>query len=361
VFASAAIAALALALTFALEKGWLTVALALMAPGIAFISHKRPWPVLRWTIAVMVGVVLLRMMWNPRIIGADLVGTTPIFNWLLYAYGVPTLAFWTAGHLLRKRGDDLPARMTDSAAILFTVLLFTFEIRHLIYNGDVFRDATGLAEVALQVSSWLATTIGLERSRLATGSIVHDWGARILAALAFAGIVFGLGIRHNPMLTGEPVGGLFFNLVLLGYGLPAVLAAVLARIVKTTRPQAYYVVAAITAIVLALAYLSLEVRTLFHGPVLPFGASTDAEQYAYSATWLVFGVALLIAGIALASQPARLASAAVITLTAAKVFLYDLSGVQGAFRAFSFIGLGLVLMGIGWLYQRLLFPARRAA
>ena len=112
---------------------------------------------------------------------------------------------------------------------------------------------------------------------------------------------------------------------------------------------------------LALAYLSLEVRTLFHGPVLPFGPTTDAEQYAYSAAWLTFGVALLVGGIVLVSQPARLASAAVITLTAAKVFLYDLAGVQGVFRAFSFIGLGLVLMGIGLLYQRLLFPGRRPA
>ena len=35
IFATGAVAALALALTFALEKGWLTVALALMVPGIA--------------------------------------------------------------------------------------------------------------------------------------------------------------------------------------------------------------------------------------------------------------------------------------------------------------------------------------
>ena len=361
VFASAGIAALALTLTFALEKGWLTVALALMAPGIAHVSHRRPWPMLRWAIAVIVALVLARVMWNPRIIGTDLVGTTPVFNWLLYAYGVPALAFWTAGHLLRRRGDDLPSRMTDSAAILFTVLLASFEIRHFIHDGDVFRDTSGLAEAGLQISSWLATAIGLERARRATGSIVHDWGARILAALAFTGIVFGLAIGRNPMLTAEPVGGPFVNLVLLGYGLPAVLSAVLARIVKTTRPRAYYIAAAVTAIVLALAYLSLEVRTLFHGPVLPFGPTSDAEQYAYSAAWLTFGVALLVGGIVLVSQPARLASAAVITLTAAKVFLYDLAGVQGVFRAFSFIGLGLVLMGIGLLYQRLLFPGRRPA
>jgi uncharacterized membrane protein len=35
--------------------------------------------------------------------------------------------------------------------------------------------------------------------------------------------------------------------------------------------------------------------------------------------------------------------------------------LEGPFRALSFIGLGLVLVGIGWLYQRLLFPRRNAA
>ena len=72
--------------------------------------------------------------------------------------------------------------------------------------------------------------------------------------------------------------------------------------------------------------------------------------------WLAFGVVLLLAGIALRSQPARLASAAVVVLTIAKVFLVDMSGITGVFRALSFIVLGLVLVGIGWLYQRLLFP-----
>jgi uncharacterized membrane protein len=95
--------------------------------------------------------------------------------------------------------------------------------------------------------------------------------------------------------------------------------------------------------------------------VLRGQAVTDAEDYTYSAVWLAFGVALLLAGIALKSQPARFASAAVVILTVAKVFLYDLAGVQGVFRALSLICLGLTLMGIGWLYQRLLFPPRPRA
>jgi uncharacterized membrane protein len=42
-------------------------------------------------------------------------------------------------------------------------------------------------------------------------------------------------------------------------------------------------------------------------------------------------------------------------MTAAKVFLVDLADVGGVWRAFSFIGLGLVLIGIALVYQRFLF------
>jgi len=46
-FATGSLGALALALTFALEKGWLTIALALMSMGTAWISMQRPIPFLR--------------------------------------------------------------------------------------------------------------------------------------------------------------------------------------------------------------------------------------------------------------------------------------------------------------------------
>ena len=354
-FASGAVAALALALTFALERGWLTVALALMVPGIAWIAAQRPLPMLRWLAAAVVALVVARVAWEPRIVGSD-VGDTPIFNWLLYGYGVPALAFWVGGHLLRTRVDDVPARTVEAAAILFTVLLAFLEIRHYMNDGDIYRRSSSLAEVALQVSVGLAIAIGLERLRGRTRSVVHDAGALVIAGLSLAGIVFGLAIAQNPLFTGESVGGAFVNSILLGYGLPAVLAIVLALIARTTRPMPYRATAAVASVGLALMFLTLEVTRAYHGPVLNVGPLTDAEQYTYSAVWLAFGVVLLLIGIALGSKPARLASAAVVLLTVAKVFLVDMSGLTGVWRALSFIGLGLVLVGIGYLYQRLLFP-----
>lgn len=359
IYACGTVAALALALTLALEKGWLTVSLALMVPGIAFIAEKRPLPMLRTLCGIIVALVMARVAYNPRIVGGDL-GTMPILNWILYGYGIPAVCFWVGGHILRRRADDTPARSVESAAILFTALTAFLEIRHLMNDGDIYRPLIGLGELGLQVSTGLAMVAGLEHVRGRSGSIVHDYGARIFGALTFAAIVIGLGIKENPLRTGDPVGGPVFNYILLGYGIPALLTGIVARMIRNTRPRPFYIGAAITAIVLMMAYLTLEVRTIFQGPVLTGGVMSDAEDYTYSAVWLAFGVVLLLGGIALKSQPARLASAAIVVLTIAKVFLHDLAGVQGIYRAFSFICLGLVLIGIGWLYQRLLFPPRRA-
>src|SRR6266705_2835027 len=281
---------------------------------------QRPIPFLRSLSAILAGIVVLRIGYEPRIAG-DAVGTTPIFNWLLWGYGIPALSFWVASIFLRRRGDDAPLRTVESAAILFTVLL----------------------------------AIGLERLRIRTGSIVHNVGAIVLTVFAGLATVFGLMLLETPILWPTDVGGAFINLLLLGYALPAVLALLLSYAVAGRRAAGYANTIAAGALVLALTYMTFEIRRLYHGPVLSRGIITGAEQYTYSIAWLAFGVALLGIGILFNSQRARLASAVVIALTILKAFLIDMSTLTGVYRALSFMCLGLVLVAIGWLYQRILF------
>jgi uncharacterized membrane protein len=243
--------------------------------------------------------------------------------------------------------------------VLFTVLLVVLEIRHYVSGGNIYRPATEIVEIMLYVNAGLAMAIGLERVRGRTASIVHNAAALIVAAATLAAILFELLLTMGPRFADHAVGGPFFNLILLGYGLPAVLAILLALIARTTRPMSYRVVATIAAIVLALFYLTLEVRRLFHGAILA-GPTGDAEQYAYSTVWLTFGIVLLAAGFYLRSQPARFCALAVISLTIAKVFIIDTATISGVYRALSAIGLGIVLLGIGWVYQRVLYPRTRS-
>ena len=66
---------------------------------------------------------------------------------------------------------------------------------------------------------------------------------------------------------------------------------------------------------LAFAYATLSLRRLFQGEFI--GAWRDfgqAETYAYSALWLVLGVALLVGGLLLRSQVLRFASGALIVV-----------------------------------------------
>jgi uncharacterized membrane protein len=357
-FATGALGALALALTFALDKGWLTIALALMSTGTAWISMQRPIPFLRSLAAILAGVVVLRIGYEPRIVG-DAVGTTPVFNWLLWGYGLPALSFWAGSYFLRRRGDDAPLRTVEAAAILFTALLAFMEIRHAVNGGDVYRDTAGLTETALQVCVALAMAIGLERLRIRTGSIVHNFGAVLLTAFAGLAAVFGLLFLDNPAIWPIAIDHEFINQILLGYAMPAVLALLLSYAVAGQRSAYYANSIAAAALILALGYVTLEIRRLYHGPVLTHGATGGAEQYTYSIAWLAFGVALLGIGIVANSERARLASAAVIALTIGKAFLIDMSTLTGAYRALSFMGLGLVLVAIGWLYQRVLFRRQR--
>jgi uncharacterized membrane protein len=358
-YATGAIAALALALTFALDRGWLTIALALTSMGAAWVSTQRPIPFLRVLSSILAGIVVLRIGYEPRIAG-NAVGTTPIFNWLLWGYGVPALSFWMGSIFLRRQADDKPLRSVEAAAILFTVLLVFLEVRHAVNGGDVYRRSAGLVETGLQVCAALAMAIGLERLLIRSGSIIHNISAIVLTLFAGAATLFGLLFLDNPGIWRDAVNGEFINELLLGYAVPAILALLLSYAVAGRRPAAYANTIAAGALLLALAYVSLEIRRLYHGPIMNSGITYDVEQYTYSIAWLAFGVLLLVIGIIANSQRARLASAVVIALTIGKVFLVDLSTLEGVYRALSFMGLGLVLVAIGWFYQKVLFRRESA-
>ena len=170
--------------------------------------------------------------------------------------------------------------------------------------------------------------------------------------------MIGLLLLDNPMLWPIDVGGAVLQPAparlrpARGAGAAVVLRG------GGPAPAGYANTIAGVALVLALAYVTLEIRRLYHGPMLSRGTTTGVEQYTYSIAWLAFGVALLGVGILFNSQRARLASAVVIALTIVKAFLIDMSTLTGVYRALSFMCLGLVLVAIGWLYQRILFRRR---
>ncbi len=356
-FATATFAALALGLVFALDKGMLTIALAFSAWGAAYVCMRLDIGGLRLAVAAMGFVVLGRLIWDPRIVGADL-GAVPIFNWLLIGYGAPAIAFAAAARLLRRAGgEDLPVRLAQSLSLLFAALLVFFEIRHALNGGDPYARSSSLIELGLMATSALLFSLALTRLEIFRAGVVFSAASMIFGVVSALVSLFGLVAYANPYLDCGPIeGGAFLNGLLLGYLAPAIAAAMLMRAARGVRSAWFSSGAGALSLVLLFLYACLQTRRLFHDAVIcdARGAS-DAEIYAYSAVWLGFGVALLLYGILRRTPGARLASAVFTLAAALKVFLYDLSGLEGLLRALSFIGLGLVLIGIGLVYQKLLY------
>ncbi len=353
--ASAAVAALALGLTFALERGMLTVAFALAALGTAWVADRMGIRALRYVVGAIALLVLARFIWDPTLVRGAL-GTTPVFNWLLWGYGVPAVAFFLASRILERGGRDEMVRLLESLALVCAAFLVFFEIRHALNNGNPLAADTGHVETGLLTTSGLLFSLVLLRVNERRSDIVYQVALLVFTGGSLVTGVAGLAVINNPFFSFEDVvGGAVFNSLLLAYAVPAVLAGVLAWQSRRSRPLWYQRLALALAFGLQFLYMVLEIRRLFQGPAIDlFRTTSEGELWAYSAALLVVGIALLAVGLVRNIRMARLASAGYIIAAVVKVFLFDLANLEGVMQALSFIGLGLTLVGIGLAYQRLL-------
>ncbi|TCT37471.1 DUF2339 domain-containing protein [Martelella mediterranea] len=96
-------------------------------------------------------------------------------------------------------------------------------------------------------------------------------------------------------------------------------------------------------------YVVCEIRRFWRGPDLSVGGVTQPELYSYTIALVVLCASLLVVSLYLRSHVLRKLAMAATGLTIAKVFLFDISGLEGLLRVVSFIGLGLALAGLGLL------------
>jgi uncharacterized membrane protein len=359
-YAAAATACATLAFVMVLDRGYLTVAFAVTALTTSIFAVIHGIALLRYVVAALGFIVLGRLVWDPRIMGADL-GTVPIFNWLLLGYGVPAIAFLAAGNILRREREDLAVRICDALGVLFAALLVFFQIRHALNGGNPLASTSGHVEQGLFALMSIVFAYVLMRLDLGRHNPVYRFASVAFGVLSAAFIVFGLGITANPLLNIERILGVpLLSSLLLAYLLPGIAAALLARASRGVRPRWYVLGAAVLAMLLVFAYVTLEVRHAFQGPIITLLApASPAEVWSYSAAWLALGLTFLAYGVWRGSREARLASAALVVITVIKVAFYDLTGITGLWRALSVIVLGAVLIGIGLAYQRLIFAKPR--
>ncbi|MBZ9844371.1 DUF2339 domain-containing protein [Mesorhizobium sp. CA5] len=352
-----------LMLHMAFGSGWTTLLLGAAAVVPALATRRRTYPVLGWIAVGAAVAVLGRVAFDPTIVGAASLARTPVLNWLLPGYGVPALAFGFAAWQLARTTNGRPRLAMEAASALFALLTIAMLVRHAMHGGVIDTGTVTLAEQAIYTLIALGAGAILVAIDMRSPSSVLRYGS-MTAGVVSAGLI---AVQHfvvlNPLLTDESTGTVpVFNLLFLAYLLPAGAAGALALYVRDKRPRWYAAMLALIAALLAFAYATLSVRRLFKGEFIALWSGLgQLETYTYSALWLVIGVALLAAGVRLKSQVLRIVSAALIAVAVLKVFLFDMSELEGVLRALSFIGLGAVLIGIGLFYQRLLTRAAREA
>jgi len=77
----------------------------------------------------------------------------------------------------------------------------------------------------------------------------------------------------------------------------------------------------------------------------------NAQAMALSLVWGIHAVVLILLGFWRRLQRLRWFGLGFLSLVILKVFLYDLSNLSTPYRILSFVALGILLLGISWLYQ----------
>jgi uncharacterized membrane protein len=360
IHAAGAVAALALGCAMLLRDQWLTLAVSLFLPALAWIAAQVDLPALRRVALAVAGIVLVRLLLNWYVLDYGF-GPWPVVNGLIAAYALPAAAFALAAAMFRRQGDDLTVGVLEAGSVALATVFVALEVRQgVAADGAVNTPELGFPEAALHVASLAVLAVATMRIARRLARPVLNWGWRIQGALALAGGV--LLILFNPLVTGDDLGGVpLFDWLLPACLLPAAFAVVAWRSPATAQPTALRPVLGGYALIAGLVWLTLEVRHLFHAGSIGLDAVEvgDAELWTWSGAWLAYGVAVMAVGIAAGNRRLRLAALAIVGLTTAKVFLVDMSDLVGLWRVLSFLGLGLVLIGLGAAYRRLVAPPPR--
>ncbi|MDI7861132.1 DUF2339 domain-containing protein [Rhizobiaceae bacterium n13] len=333
-----------------------TVLVALLGFAYVLGSRFRAWPSLPWMMVAAILLVMARIAIEPTIVGAGNLGRTPVFNALLAGYGIPALLSVVSAYMLRRSVNARVLQVIEALASIMCLLTLAILVRHAMNGGVLTSGAPSLGEQSIYTLLVIGASATLMALDLKSPGPVFRYGSMVLGVISMLSVLSAHLVALNPFLTGENTGRYpFFNLLLIGYLLPAIGYAALAVYARDKRPPLYVTLLAVCSVILGFAWATLSVRRYWQGENLAeWKGFLAGETYSYSVVWLLIGVALLALGSRFNARSLRITSAALVLIAVVKVFLIDMANLEGFLRALSFIGLGIVLIGIGLFYQRIL-------
>lgn len=338
---------LALAAAIFWRDASLTLAMAAQLLSLAWIIKRFKLPQLGWLLKLVVSVVIARLTFNPW-----LPDYPSDVHWSLWTYGGSSVFAFAAAFALRNR-PSLSA-WVYAAGLHLSVLTVWAELRYQLYEGNVYA-----ASFTLQEAVFLMLLTGslalVYRYRLKYSENLKPFVAFYswLLLSASSGIYLLILLRtavSMPWVVDAVSATPFMNIGTAAFGGPVVILAALGLQSRDKVRRSVLAMAGISAWV----FVSLQIRHLWTGTLsLSHPNLSNGELYTYSAVWLLMAVIALLGGAWRFGTDVYRSGMVLLAIVIAKLFFWDMSGLDGLLRVASFMGLGLVLLALSFLHQRL--------
>ncbi|MEQ6201493.1 DUF2339 domain-containing protein [Sulfitobacter sp. HNIBRBA2951] len=363
------LACLAFAFVIVLSSVALTVALAVTVLAAAALDRTWNLPAMTWFIAVGVITLGYRLVVDP---GLEYGGTGPLAA-VLVAYCGTLAVFIAALWLLRPLEREAAKVMLDSAAwstggLTVSILLlrwiesyagsnlmtthWTFGLNAAIWSGLALAQVQrtqGGTEKLLDKARWvLATIFGL----IGGSALVTAMGSAPVFATTYgwgnaAPLSEHILIR---MAQAQVYGPVLFNTLAAAYLVPAAVLLAGAWRLGAIDARMRMALGAVGAALVAFWGFTVIRHFWQGGDAMPLSLGIgQPEQYTYTIVLLLAGAGLFYQSLARRSALIRKAGLVVIGLAVAKVFLIDVTDLDGLTRVFSLLVLGLALAALAWL------------
>lgn len=316
--------------------------------------------------------IILEMGWNPSAV----IGGYP---WALHAAGLAVLMALFAERLARVDGTN---RLRTSFAVLLASLRLLRGLER--PTAKVMLDSaawsTGGLLVSILLMRWIRSEVGsgYDDSHWSLGLNAAIWlGLALTQVQRTQGDVKGLLTKLrwvlasvfgligggmllvalgpvNPLLNARKAGDVFgpvlVNTLAAAYLLPALVLLAGAWRLNGIDLRLRKLLGGLGG-TLTVFWIFAAIRHFWQGgSMMPLSLGiSQPEQYTYTIVLLLAGAALFYQSLARRSDVIRKAGLVVIGLAVAKVFLIDVTDLDGLTRVFSLLVLGLALAALAWL------------
>ncbi|MDK8463566.1 DUF2339 domain-containing protein [Marinobacter sp. SS13-12] len=333
-----------LAAVMLFREGSLTLALSAQFVSLTWLARHYEMPELYLLLKVALALVVARLTFNPWLQDYD-----ATVHWSLWTYGGAAL-FAGIATLMAGRNHGIRPWL-EGATLHLLVLFLGAEMRHWLYEGDIFALEYSFTEATINTLLWGALSLTYMVRARASQSL--EWLYRL-----FSWILLGLSILsyltlvtvHNPWWGDSVIGdAAIFNMLLPAFGGPVLLVLVASRFPQLA-PRLWSLCVAAACFAL---FTLLEIRQLWQGSEmgLSFGVS-EGELYSYSVVGMLYAIAAILYSTRRDNEVLHKAGMALLGIVIGKIFLVDMAGLQGLWRVAAFMGLGLALLGLAWMYGK---------